>query len=117
MAGYRDRSGFDPMAGGSYGPPLRPYNWVQWVGVAIGLLGIAIILVYLGGRVGVIPTLLDSPSPGFALPMIGAMLVNSRRQEVPLSPETKRRNTIVLAIGLAVCVAAAALVIIYSKGA
>lgn len=116
MSGYRDKSGFDPMAGGSYGPPLRPYNWVQWTGVACGIVGIAIDLVYLGGQAGLTRKLLDSPSLGVALPFFGVMLVNSRRQEVPLSPDAKRRNTVIILVALAVCLAVAALVI-YLKGA
>jgi len=115
MSGYREH-GFDPSAGGSYGPPLRPYNWVQWSGVGIAVVGIAIDLLYLGGRAGVSPKYLDSPSVGIALPLIGAVLVNSRRQEVPLSPETKRRNTIILGVTLAVCGIVAA-TIFYFKGA
>jgi hypothetical protein len=117
MSGYRERSNYDPYAGGDYGPPLRPYNWVQWTGVAIALVGIAIDLVYLGGSSGITPRLLDSPSIGVSLPLVGAALINSRRAPgQPPSPEAKRRTMIILAATLAICAAAAALVI-YFKGA
>ena len=117
MAGYRDTSNYDPYAGGDYGPPLRPYNWVQWTGVAIGLVGVAIDLVYLGGSLGMIPKLLDSPSVGISLPLIGAALINSRRQPgEPLTAERKRRALIIIAVAAAVCVLVAAAVI-YFKGA
>ena len=117
MGGYR-QSSFDPSAGGGdYGPPLRPYNWVQWTGVGLALVGVAIDLVYLGGRLHMMPKLLDSPSVGISLPLIGAALVNSRRQPgQPLTAERKRRGLIIVATAFAVSVAVAAAVI-YFKGA
>jgi hypothetical protein len=116
MSGYRDRSGFDPHAGGgARGAPQRPYTWVQWTGIVIALIGVAIDLVYLGGRIGIIrPPLLDSPSVGIALPLIGAALLNARGG--PLSPESRRQRIIIILVALAICVLVAALVI-YSKGA
>ena len=117
MSGYRE-SNFDPMASsGDYGPPLRPYNWVQWSGVALALIGIAIDLVYLGGRTGITPRLLDGPSIGISLPLIGAALINSRRQAgTPLSAETRRQRILIIFAALAVCTITAALVV-YFKGA
>ena len=117
MTGYRQHS-FDPNAGvREQGPPVRPYNWVQWTGVAIGLVGVAIDLVYLGGSLGMIPKLLDSPSVGISLPLIGAALINSRRQPgEPLTAERKRRALVIIAVAAAVCVLVAAAVI-YFKGA
>ena len=112
---YRESS-FDPNAGGDHGPPTRPFNWVQWTGVALGLIGIAIDLVYLGGRAGVIPKYLDEPGIGIALPLVGVALLSSRRQPGGLSPETKRQRIIILVVALAVCVAVAA-TIFYLKGA
>ena len=117
MAGYRDTSNFDPYAGGDYGPPLRPYNWVQWTGVAFALVGVAIDLVYLGGSQGMIPKLLDSPSVGISLPLIGAALINSRRQPgEPLTAERKRRGLVVVAVAF-LFMAIAAATIFYFKGA
>ena len=51
MSGYREHS-FDPNAYEQPGRPLQPYNWVQWTGVAIGVLGLAIIALGLLGRLG-----------------------------------------------------------------
>ena len=116
MSGYRDRSGFDPNAGGDYGPPLRPFNWVQWTGVASLFVGAAIMLAYIGGSIGVYRRLLDSPTPGTAFVLIAIPLISSRRERGTLSAETKHRRTIILAAALAVCVAVAAFVI-YFKGA
>jgi hypothetical protein len=117
MSGYRDTSNYDPYAGGDYGPPLKPYNWVQWSGVGLALVGVAIDLVYLGGQTGITPRLLDSPSIGVALPLFGVALINSRRApgEAP-SAETRRRNTIIVSVALAICMIAMALVI-YFQGA
>ena len=80
MSGYREHS-FDPNAYEQPGRPLKPYNWVQWTGVAIGVLGLAIIALGLLGRFGWIPPWLDGP-PGvsFMLPIIGISLINSRRE-------------------------------------
>jgi hypothetical protein len=116
VSGYRDRSGFDPMAGGSYGPPLRPYNWVQWTGIAFMGIGILAVGAYILGRTGLLPNRFDDVFPGIMLLGIGSMLINSRRQDVPLTPEARRRNAIIIALALAVSIAVAALVI-YFKGA
>ena len=115
MRGYRDHS-FDPNAGSSdSGAPLPRNDWVQWTGAAIALIGVAIDLVYLGGRMGITRQYLDSPSIGVGLPLIGAALISSRRQPRP-SPETKRQRLIVIALGLAIAALAVAAVI-YFKGA
>ena len=115
MAGYRQHS-YDPNAGGEYGPPLRPFNWVQWLGVASFGVGLAIMLAYAGGKLGLLPKLLDSPTPGTAFVLISMPLINWRRQTVPLSPETIRRRSLIILAALAICALAAALVI-YFKGA
>jgi hypothetical protein len=118
MSSYRQPN-FDLNAGGDAGPPVRPYNWVQWTGVALALAGVAIDLVYLAGRAGLAPKLLDSPSIGVALPLFGVALINSRRE--PISPEQsarqRRRALIVAAFGLAACGIGLAVAILISKGA
>ena len=115
MSGYRQHS-FDPNAGGDYGPPMRPFNWVQWLGIVSLFVGIAIDLAYIGVKLGLLAVPLDSPTPGTAFVLIAIPLISSRREPGTLSPETKRRRTIILAVALAVCVAVAA-VVIYFKGA
>jgi peptidoglycan/LPS O-acetylase OafA/YrhL len=89
MSGYREHS-FDPNHWERQGPPIRPYNWAQWTGVGLALLGAVIVLAYLAGRVGWIPEYVESPMPGATLPLLGVALVNSRRQPIhdpaPSSP-------------------------------
>jgi hypothetical protein len=99
MSGYRDSSNYDPYASPRYGRPLRPYNWVQWTGVAFVLVGIAIDLSYFAGRLGWIPR--DVTPLVALLPiMSGAILVNSRREIVvdpapELAAERKRALIVV----------------------
>lgn len=52
--GYRTHQ-FDPNAYEEQGPPLRPYNWVQWTGVAIASVGVGLFAAYLLGKIGVLP--------------------------------------------------------------
>jgi hypothetical protein len=114
---YR-QSSFDPSAGGDYGPPLRPYNWVQWTGV--GFMGAGFVLLggYLAARAGWIA--LDTKDTfvllGTNLCMCGSILVSSRRQPGTLSPETKRRRSQIILAAAAICALVAA-DIIYFKGA
>ena len=117
MSGYR-QSGFDPNAGADFGPPLRPYNWVQWTGVALALVGIAFDLVYLGGQAGISAKLLDSPSAGISLPLIGVVLVNSRRGAIePEEAARLRRRTLIVAAVALAAFAVGLAVALYSKGA
>jgi hypothetical protein len=115
MNGYRESS-FDPNAGGDYGRPMRPFNWVQWLGVGAFAVGLGIMLVYFAGNFGLIAKQLDSPTPGTAFVLIAIPLINSRREGVALTPATKGRRLIIIAVALAVCIALAAATI-YFKGA
>jgi hypothetical protein len=80
MSGYQQHS-YDPNAYEQPGPPLKPYNWVQWTGVALGSIGVLLALVDLTGRLGWIDKPFD-PGTGVivALCAAGVILVNSRRQ-------------------------------------
>jgi hypothetical protein len=116
MASYRDSS-FDPNAYQRPGPPMRPYNWVQWSGFGLALVGVAVFLAYLAGRAGWIRNPLDSPTPGAGFLLIGSVLINSRRQ--PGSGElrsTSRRTLIAIAVALAAFAIALAAVL-YFQGA
>lgn len=114
MAGYRENS-FDLMGSPRYGRPLRPYNWVQWTGVGLIVVGLAIDALYFAGRLG---WLSKSDAPLFALPpiLIGGVLVNSRREEIadpaPKLAPARNRWLIIVTI-LCVLILGAALVLDY----
>ena len=116
MSSYRETS-YDPNAYERPGPPMRPYNWVQWCGVASSCVGIAIALAYLAGRIGWIPKPLESPAPGIGFLAIGSILINSRRQPGtgPVRV-TSRRTLIAIALALAAFAIALAAVL-YFQGA
>lgn len=102
MSGYRVHS-YDPNAYDRYGPPLRPYNWVQWTGVVLGIAGVALQLAFLAGRAGWMPGWIDSPALGTPLVMLAVVLVNSRRQPAhdlapELAPARKRWMIIIVTI-------------------
>jgi uncharacterized membrane protein len=108
MASYREHN-FDPNAYEQPGPPLRPYNWVQWTGVALEVIGLGLFLAHLAGKIGWIDPLVGS---GVALvPMIvGVLLINSRRQsDTLITPEQQARNkrTLIITIVAGVLIFAA----------
>ncbi len=116
MPGYREHS-FDPNAYERPGPPMRPYNWVQWSGVAFGAVGVAIALAWLAGRAGWIRNPLESPTPGIGFLAIGSILINSRRQ--PGSGEvrsTSRRTLFAITLSL-IAFAIALAAVLYFQGA
>jgi membrane protein insertase Oxa1/YidC/SpoIIIJ len=104
MTGYR-QSGFDPNAYEQPGKPLRPYNMVQWAGVAAGLAGIAIDLAYFADKFGWIDAPALSPSLAFPFLIIGFALINSRREPATLvGSEQLEKNRKVLLVTLAILV-------------
>jgi len=118
MSGYRQTS-YDPNAYEQPGRPLRPYNWVQWTGVAIAVIGAAGCIYYLLGKAGLVPRLLDDAMPWAVLPIIGATLVNSRREPgKPLSRETMRKRLLIILAAVVVAgIVAAIAIYLNSKGA
>jgi hypothetical protein len=118
MAGYRESS-YDPNAYERQGAPLRPFNWVQWTGVALGLLGALGYLAYAADRLGWIDIGIDSAAPFIALPLIGVTLINSRRQPgTQVGEEQLARNRKILLITVAALFAiGAALLVIEFTGA
>ena len=90
-----------------YSRPLRPFNWVQWTGVAFAVLGGLAILAYFGGKLGWIPQWIDEPTPGpFLAMMAGSLLINSRREPLPEADELQRqRNRKVLLVTVAILAA------------
>ncbi|MEO6360186.1 MAG: hypothetical protein ABIO43_06395 [Sphingomicrobium sp.] len=103
MSGYREH-GFDPNPYERQGPARRPFNWVQWVGLALAMLAAAIYLVYAAGRAGWMPALIDSPMPVASLTVLAVALINSRRnQPVDLAPELAAARRRWMIITLAIC--------------
>lgn len=97
-------------ATGESSRPMRPFNAVQWIGVGLVGAGIAVMLAVVAGRFGLVPTTRDSLPMGTAFCVLGTVLINTRREAVPVTPETKRRRLIVIGIALAVCAIVAAAV-------
>jgi hypothetical protein len=114
MSGYREHS-YDPNAYEHPGPPLKPYNWVQWTGVAVGGVGAALITLDLLGRTGLIPHWIDDPSPApFMLLVIGMVLINSRRgpaTQVGSEQLEKNRRTLLITAAICALILGAAVVI------
>ena len=111
--GYRQHS-FDPNAYEQPGAPLRPYNWVQWTGLALGGVGLVLTVLQVAGQLGWVPPWLDRSPPVFVLLVLGAVLFNSRREPSTLAgPEQLAKNRRLLVITVAICAAilGAALVI------
>jgi hypothetical protein len=119
MSGYRQQS-YDPNAYERQGPPLRPFNWVQWTGVGSGLLGATLYVAYFAGRGGWMPEFLDSPMIGFPFLMLGVVLVNSRRHPAPdPAPElaAARKRWLLVIVALCTAILGAAVAIQFSQGA
>jgi hypothetical protein len=111
---YRDTSNYDPYASPRYGRPLRPYNWVQWTGVALMLAGLALDALYFAGRLGWVRAPVNTPI--YALPplLLGVSLINSRREEVPdLAPELAgaRKRWLLIIVVLCALIFGAAIIL------
>jgi len=117
VSGYRESS-FDPSAGGDYGPPLRPYNWVQWTGNGFIAVAVMVLIAFFAAKAHLLSFNAEDSLPlvGSNLVLCGLVLVNSRRHVVAVSPGTKRRRSLIILSALAICAIVAA-DIIYLKGA
>ncbi|QDP19299.1 hypothetical protein [Sphingomonas xanthus] len=113
MGGYR-QSSYDPDSYDQPGPPLTPFNGLQWAGVALGAVGIGLFLLYVAGRLGWTAPIVATASSGIVPTFAGYMLVNSRRGPSIMVDDVQRdRNRKILFVTLAICAAilGAALVI------
>ena len=113
MAGYRSSS-YDPEAGLRWGPPLRPYNLWQWLGVALTLVGAAIYALFLAGKMGWLEPPLDHPTGAGALVLAGFALTHSRRQAIAdFAPELApvRRRWLIITVTLCAVIIGAATII------
>ena len=116
---YRDRSSYDPYATPVGGRPMRPYNWVQWVGMALVLISVAANLGFLAGEVGWLPKWHVGPSIGMAPLFLGLILVNSRREPIPdLAPELApaRRRWMIITVSICAVILGVATILAF-KGA
>ena len=100
MPGYRDTSSYSPYGEPAMGRPLRPFNWVQWTGVALAAIGLDVQFLYFAGQFGWVPAWIRNPGIGTPGLFLGVVLVTSRRQpDIDLAPELaparKRWMTIV----------------------
>jgi hypothetical protein len=104
MSGYREHS-FDPNAGERRsGPPMRPFNWVQWTGVTFVVIAVAIDIAYAGSAFGWWPKVLKSPAFSTTPLIFGMMMIASRRQSVvDPAPELAAARRRWLIITVAVC--------------
>ena len=103
--GYQ-QSSYDPGAYEQPGRPLTPYNWVQWSGVALGTVGIALFLIHYAGRLGWIDPIVDNSSAGFIPTIVGVALINSRREPPSLvTAEQRAANKRTLVITLTIVAA------------
>ncbi|MEO6199112.1 MAG: hypothetical protein ABIO68_04160 [Sphingomicrobium sp.] len=112
MSGYR-QSSFDPNAFEQSGRPMRPFNWVQWLGVAFLVITLLMLAVQVAGLLGLAPRGNYSVGiPGLALGSI--VLINSRRQPATdLAPElaAARKRWLIITVAVVVAILGAALVI------
>ena len=106
MSSYR-QSNYDPDAHQAMGRPLRPFNWVQWTGVGLEVVGLGLFLLALAGQLGWFPRAANVPSiSGIMLMLVGISLINSRREpSVDVTPEQRAANRRLLVITIAICAA------------
>jgi hypothetical protein len=101
---YRGHS-FGPSIHEKPGRPLRPFNWVQWTGVGLEVVGLGLVLAHFAGRIGWIAPA-EEVQFGFVPMILGALLINSRREPGTLiTSEQLARNRQMLLIIVAVCAA------------
>jgi hypothetical protein len=106
MSGYRQHS-FDPEAYQAQGRPLRPFNYVQWTGVALAVLILAATAIHTAGLLGWIRPVIGNPSPMIGLMVVAVVFINSRREPSTLvGSEQLRKNRRWLLITTLICVAA-----------
>ncbi|MGZ2412044.1 hypothetical protein ACUXST_001465 [Sphingomonas sp. F9_3S_D5_B_2] len=106
MTGYREHS-FDLNAPSPQGRPERPFNWVQWCGVAMEVAALVGYGYFVAAKVGWVR------DPGFdtmsiALPflILGQTLIFSRRRDyVDPAPELAAARKRWLIIVVAICAA------------
>ncbi|MEO7564142.1 MAG: hypothetical protein ABIR63_07340 [Sphingomicrobium sp.] len=112
MSGYR-QSSFDPNAHAQPGPPLRPFNWVQWIGVAFLVITLLLLAAQIAGWLGLAPRGNYSVGiPGLAVGSI--VLIHSRPQPATdLAPElaAERKRWLIITVAVVAFILGAATLI------
>lgn len=89
-----------------WGKPLRPYNKVQMLGVALIAASIAWLLLWFAGRLGWTPRWIEETWPFIVMSPLGNLLLYSRREDyVPPDEAEHRREvlrTVVVVLGVIV---------------
>ena len=119
MTGYREHS-FDPNAFEQPGPPLKPYNWLQWSGVAVVIAGAAVIFAEWFGKLGWIPRWIeDAGVAPVTFMILGWVMINSRRGPSTLvgSEQLEKNRRILIVTGIAVAAIAGIAAFIEFSGA
>ena len=116
MSSYRESS-YDPNSYERPGQPIRPFNWVQWIGVALIVAGVVALFAYFFGRAGLIPPLVKQVQVSTALAIIGSVLVNSRRHPGSGDVRTTSRRTLIAITVALVAFAIALAAVLYFQGA
>ena len=120
MSGYR-QSGYDSEAYQTMGRPLRPFNWLQWTGVAFEVAGVILFLVKLAEKSGWIPQWVDLPLiSAVMLMIIGMSLINSRREpanDVTPQQHAANRRLLIVTVGLCAIILGAATIVTLFTGA
>lgn len=104
---YRQHS-FDPSAQTVPGKPLRPFNWVQWVGVAMETFAIVWLVLFTAAKLGWAPWGELDMFPATVPAILGAALINSRREPdrvMGTEEMTRNRNWLLWGIAILACVA------------
>jgi len=78
---YR-QSSYDPRAWNPQGPPFRPYDAKQKLGLAMMLVGALLALAFLVGEAGLMARWKGGTMPGSLLTLVGSLLLYSRRQTI-----------------------------------
>lgn len=93
-----------------WGKPLRPYNKVQMLGVALIAASIAWLLLWFAGRLGWTPRWIEETWPFIVMSPLGNLLLYSRREDyVPPDDAQRRREMWVTGVAILIAIALFAL--------
>lgn len=113
---YRQHS-FDPSAQTVPGKPLRPFNWVQWLGVALECFAIAWLVLFTAAKLGWAPWGEIDMFPASITGIVGAVLINSRREpDTMMEREQMSRNRTWLLWTFAILACVAAILLVTQGG-